>query len=407
LRLAVRALADRAGIELHSARRADAAAASLRMALLFSERLMNATGVPLDPDDIRNHQALLIRKADQIVATDPKAAVALYRDVIDRGERVLATVGTAKDRIQVAVTCSRLQRALLGLGDPRGARAILEKGLQLMEPALAADPQNTRLRTIVSSLLSGIGSILGDAEVFHLNEPAKALAVLQRVVRMELEATSADGKNRNAQENLAIALLRLAAVQVLSDAATARETARDGWERARRLRDAEPSSPRFAHLFWNGRTMLAQTHLALREPAQVAALYGNSLPPAKEALARYGNDLGELESVLRDHLRLVEAYIQMRRWDKATRHLGESALMIADLTKRYPDDLYFLRDHAWQQEAEGDLAAARQDKLRAQERWKSALKLWEKWRQLALAPSPYPDGQSQRLQKKIGNLGGA
>ncbi|MBL8213130.1 MAG: serine/threonine protein kinase [Bryobacterales bacterium] len=402
LRLLARSLGERAEIEGNVARDQTSSAASLQQAVQYSQRLLNRQ-TKVEPGDEQHHLVLLRRQADRMVGSDPKAAVAIYREALARGEALLRAGGGIDDRRQLATTCARIHRALHSLGDPRGGLAMLEKGLALLEPLLDQNGRNPALRPVLSALLIQMGGVLGDPQSFHLNEPAKALAALERARKMEADAAAADPKNVHARENLALALQRMACVRLRVDPRAAITTAREAVALSRQLHDMDPGNLRHAQIHGSARTSLAWAYLAAGEAANAVAQYTQEPVPAKEALARYGNDLASFEVALHAHWVLGMAHTGTRQWEQANRHLGEAWQMADALVKRLPEDLYFLRDFADVEEAEGDLAAARGDRGGAVGHWRTAVRIWERWSRLAAAPSVFPDLPKARLRKKLGN----
>jgi non-specific serine/threonine protein kinase/serine/threonine-protein kinase len=399
LRLMAQGLTNRSEIEIHSEGNYKAGLASLNQAVDYSNRLLD-TARP-DAGDMRIALAIESKRAERTAAMNPKDAAVQYTAIIRKGNAMVDQTNNADLRRVLVEAHINLARAQHSQGDPVTAIATNEAGLRVLAPLLSADPNNVNAKIAETTLIDALAALYGDTIRFHVNQPKKAIEILQRLEQRARKALAADPRNNNAQQSLSITLVRMGRAYLLFDARAAEQAAREGLAVADALSGSGPSNYRYQRLRSNAIWPLSEAYIALGQPAKAIQLLPATVPSAAESLKLDPNDLATLATILGDHLRLATAFKDLRQWPKATAHLEEGRQLGTALLKRLPEDLYFLRDLALIEETAGDLELARRNVAASHEQYQTATALWQRWTAVASAPGPYPELHLNRLRAKM------
>jgi tetratricopeptide (TPR) repeat protein len=265
-----------------------------------------------------------------------------------------------------------------------------------VSPLHVASPQTEFRRRQLWLVLTGLAQAYGDTGQFHLNQPAKSLELLRRAKKLE-EAPGLAAFEAAWEGAYASAILARIAGQSASEIRSATQSA---MQHLSHMDSVDPQSALGANL----RVLVDRSRIQLEvregRDGDALAIARKSYQALSSQLLKNPHDVSLLDLSQRSRVVLASVCIALKQWDEAARHLAEAAGSAEQLARKYPDDLYFIRNGAWVLETQGDLRLAQGNTAQAVDYYRQAIAAWQRWSRIG-STSQYADLYLAGLRAKI------
>lgn len=358
--------------------------------------------------DDRVIAAANLRYADYLSPTKPKDAIAFYDKAIKTFDRIVTATNDDQNRTARIAAFVGLSRAYRNLGDPAGVVRTLEPAIAILEPILAANPNSAGTRRQLFIVWAEMARALGNGDAFHLNQPKRALGVLDKIealrqTQVETSASSAAAaQNIDLLDSQATLLYERANAYSLLDLDAALRTIQEGHAISTRIYQRDPQNLRNSNRLRNFETVQAKVYLLLGKPANALPLLLAQSNTFSSILSKNPNNLAALESRLSTYGRVGYAYSLLKQSAEADKSFAEALTEGERILKQYPDDLYYLRCHAVNQELQADHLRQQGKSAESLEAYRQSRATWNHFKQVS-PTSTYPDLFLPALQQKIAN----
>ncbi len=382
----------------------EAGLATLKEAQGLADALASR-GNPTVADD-RVIAAANLRYADLLFPTKPKEAIAFYEKAIQAFDRVVKATNDNQNRVSRLAAFVGLSRAYRNLGDAAGVVRTLEPAVATLEPILAANPNSQGTRRQLYIVWAEMARAYGNSDSFHLNQPRRALEIIDKIEALRRAQFEANANTLSAAQNVdildgqaTIHYERASTLCLLDPQASLRST-QTGLPIVAQLLARDPNNPRHTNRLRNFESLEAKAQLLLAKPDLAIPTLNGQLPSIREILAKSPNNLAALESLLTNLGRLGYGYTLKKQWDAAGQALTEALREGERILKQFPEDLYFLREQAINQEVHADALRQQNKEADALNFYRQAQATWARFQQVS-PTSTYPNLFLPHLQKKL------
>ncbi len=371
---------------------------ALREAVLTANRLSHSPSL----EDLRIILIANVRLAELLTPANPKEGMPFYNTALAAASDAFAISHDDKDRVSAGAALIGVARIHRDLGNPGEVIRRMNDAAALYAPILAADPNSRNTRRQLSIIYQELARALGNPYFFNVGQPRQALEALQRADSLREAQRSADSTNIDIPAGTALLLSNRAAIQLSLDPALALQTANSALAISGTLLAKDPKSIYFLRTRENLLNILASIHIRARRPALALPILSEIHTSSYATLKRDPNDLSSLDLLGRTLPLSGIALTSLARYDDALKAHSTAESSTAATLARFPDDLFFLRNHACALEAFGDFYSIRGEKAKAASYYRRAIDSWTRWSSIA-SPGPYPNLFLNALNQKLAN----
>lgn len=349
-----------------------------------------------------------LRYADYLSSTDPKATMAIYQKAIQSFDRIVAARNDNQDRVARLAAFVGLARAYRNLADPAGVVRTLEPAIRTLEPILAANPNSQGTRRQLYIVLAETARALGNSDSFHLNQPQRALEVIDKIAALRRAQFEANASSLSAAQNAdlldgeATILYERASAEILVDPEATLRSSQAGLAVVAKQRERDPNNPRYRNRLRNFESLQAKANLLLNRPDAALSSLNSQMQDIRDTLAKNPKNLAALESLLTNLGRAGLAHSLKRDWDKSNASLSQALQEGERILREHPEDLYYLRCQAINQEIYADALRQQGQNDAAVAQYKAAQATWLRFRNVT-PNSSYPELFLPSLQQKLAN----
>lgn len=349
-----------------------------------------------------------LRYADYLATKDPKQALPYYDLALRSFDRVIAATNDNQNRTARIAAFVGLARAYRNLGDPAGVVRTLEPAIATLEPILAANPNSAGTRRQLSIVWSEMARALGNGDSFHMNQPKRALEVVDKIAALRLIQTEANASAAAAAQNVdvldsqATLFYERAGALSLIDLNASLKAVQEGLVLSTQIQQRDPKNLRNANRLRNFENFQAKLFLLLGQPEKAAPILLAQNAIFEGILSKNPDNLAALESRLTNYGRLGHAYSLLKQPTEAEKLFAEAMKEGGRILRKYPEDLYYLRCQGYNQELYADHLRRQAKEAEALDFYKKAQATWNRFKQIT-PTSTYPDLFLPSLQLKIAN----
>jgi len=323
----------------------------------------------------------------------PKQALPYHEKSLAQVEQLYQQTGKNEYRVASTGAIIGIARVQRNLGNtPEWVRG-LEKAVAIVEPIYRAHPERESTRRQLWILYEDLTEAHGSVLSFHLDDTAKAMyyaGKAQEVVKSSTKLSDFEAAMEKTQILQKQLFLKTAQMPDLDEARAA----------AAELVRIDPKNGLAAA--WKIIADIGSAYQYSRAGRHRLAL--PILLPLYErgtlAVAKNPDDLASLDRLGGVSAQLGKTYTSLGMWKEAWEILTNGEATAAGAVAKYPEDLFFLRNHALNLEAMGDYHAMRQDVPNAHASYGKALSVWTTWRKMA-PWGPYAGLYITALEKKL------
>jgi len=406
LRALTSALTQKGVLTTAVAQKAAEGGALLREAADSADRLLLPEQSPsaLSADDFAVAGSAYIRHADQVAGHSPHEGVRYY-------EKALAAVAEASriddDKIRaegaMAVTGSRigLARVHRNLGNSQEVVAQMEAAAAILLPKLTPDGTKQAVPRQLNIVWMELARAYGNPAFFHLGQSKKALDVLDKIAHVRSLQPRKDANDFDALTGELFLKSERGATLLNVDAKAAMAELESALRIADALLERSPRHGIAERLRVDVENHAAELDVRMGRTDRAKPVLDRILQQTQTRLQTQANDLGTLSRLVQARVKLGFAHIRDRNWDAAERTLTTAISEADGIEKRYPDDLYFIRNHAVALSAFGDYQRARGNRAASESYYGMSLESWKRWRKVAPSGGPHASLYERVLERKI------
>ncbi|MBX9599797.1 MAG: protein kinase [Bryobacteraceae bacterium] len=325
----------------------------------------------------------LNRTGDHREDQDPEEAMRLYQRAAQKMEDLLAREPLDEHRLRVVQTYDRIARAAHALGDAATSIANYRRAIPIVEELSRRNPNNTRYQRQVSTTYGMMANYLGNPDYLHTGQRAAMLANQRKSLDILLQMHKADPNDRLIEMDVALRREKIARALVETDPAAALREAGLCVEITARLWKEAPANVRYRRAHSNCRAEYAKAQLAAGAPAQAIEVLTQSLTENEQMLRGDPSHLGFGEAVVSTHMRLCEAYTDLKQYARAASHCEQATAGAGKYAAQRPRDLYFIRDAGNTHEVAARLAAASGNREQCRLHLRKAREAWLRFSSIA------------------------
>jgi eukaryotic-like serine/threonine-protein kinase len=360
----------------------------------------------LEVTDYRAIASANLRYADYLAPSAPKEAIRFYESAIQDLDRIVAATNDDQNRVARVAAFVGLSRAFRNLADPAGVVRTLEPAATALEAILAANPNSQGARRQLYVVWSELARALGNSEGFHMNRPRKALEVLEKARGLRQSQVEASASSLSAAQNIDIldaqaSLLyeRANALSLIDIQASLRDS-EEGLAVGAKLKERDPNNPRYDQRLRNFETIRTKDFLLLGKAEPAIAILEGQITLLNGILAKNPKNLAALEGIITAQARLAYAYTLLKQFAKADTLFLEALARGESVLKQFPEDLYYLRCHATDQEMYGDSLRQQGKAAESLAQYRGSEATWARFKKIS-PTSTYPDLFLPHLRKKV------
>ncbi len=347
-----------------------------------------------------------LRYADYLAPSTPKAAIRYFEIAIQDLDRIVAATNDDQNRVARVAALVGLSRAYRNLADSAGVVRTLEPAAAALEKLLAANPNSQGTRRQLYIVWAELARALGNSEGFHMNQPKRALEILDKIVGLRQAQMEASASSVSAAQNIDIldsqasVLYERANALSLLDLQASLQVAQEGLAVSAKLKERDPNNPRYDQRLRNFETIRAKDYLLLGKPEPAMAILEAQMVLLNGILAKNPKNLAALESIITDNARLGYAHTLLKQFAKADQFYAEALSRGEGVLRQFPEDLYYLRCHAIDQEMYGDSLRQQGKAPESLQQYRDSEKTWARFKEISPS-STYPELFLPHLRKKI------
>jgi len=398
------ALATKGVIQVAVRRQRASGIETLREAVKVADRLEARGNSTLG--ELRVIRLANTRLADFLGPSSPKAAIPLFEKSLAAGDRVYEMTKLDEDRVSNASALIGLARVHRDLGNSPEVVRRMESAAAILEPIHRANPASQNSSRQLGVVWAELARAFGNARMFHIGQPRRALEVLQRIESLREAQTEKVASAESAAQNfdaLASDALRRAdkgAVLLLLNPIESESVLRPGFASVATMLARDPKNGFAVRIRDDLNFVLAAAQLRQGKPAAALPIMEALRANALARLRVDTEDLGAHDSLGLAFGQMGIALIALRRWDEADKLLTDAEQNTGQVAAKYPEDLYFVRNQARVLEVFGDYHRARGNKPKSEEYYRRAIESWTRWRGVA-GTVPYPEFYISMLRRKL------
>jgi eukaryotic-like serine/threonine-protein kinase len=347
-----------------------------------------------------------LRYADMLGQSAPKDAIAYYDKALAAFDACIELGQEDGYKVAKVAALIGVSRVYRDLGNSPEVVRRLEGAAGMLEKVLQTNPTSQRTRRQLALVWTEMAKALGSSTAFHMNQPVRALELLRKVETLREAQKESEASAVSAQQNFdslqqqAFLKQAFALVLLLTNPEEGKAMAKAGLDLTGAMRARDPKHAMAATVQRNIQSTLASLELRTGHPAEALVQIEKERAAMAAALQADAEDLSALDSKSQVDAEAVIALNALGRFDEAAKVLAAAEQDAARVAAKYPEDLYFLRNHAILLEVSGDHHRLQKNPAKSAEQYRQAMEAWTRWSRLSPG-TPYPGLFLSALQKKL------